>query len=263
MSMMNDTIPGPASIGPSARPCGERRHSVTQARRLALTVAGAALAAVWSILAPTAATAAGCTSSPAPGIDWRDCNKRHLMLPGSNFERANLSGADLSVTDLSKTNLNFANLEKATLLRAWFTGAVADNANFSRVEAYRTGFAKVSAKGANFSSAELQRADFSGANLKGANFAKAELGRANFQGATLTNTRFSYANLSRADLGQSIFEGPLLLDHAFMYLTRIEGLDLSSSLGLEQEQVDLACGDAKTRLPSGLVAPTTWPCEFD
>ncbi|MDI7863362.1 pentapeptide repeat-containing protein [Rhizobiaceae bacterium n13] len=219
-------------------------------------------AALWA-LPNLPAAAADCSSPPGPGVNWEECTKKHLMLPGSNFERANLAGADLSVTDLGKTNMTSANLEKAALQRAWFTGAKLDNANFSRVEAYRTGFVRVAAAGANFSNAELQRADFREAYLKGANFSKAELGRANFQGATLTNTRFSYANLSRADFTTSIFEGPLQLDHAFLFLTRIEGLDLSTSLGLEQDQINLACGDAKTKLPDGLVAPRTWPCPFD
>ncbi|NEK55267.1 pentapeptide repeat-containing protein, partial [Rhizobium leguminosarum] len=49
-------------------------------------------------------------------------------------------------------------------------------------------------------------------------------------------------------------------DRAFMFLTHIEGLDLSAATGLEQAQIDLACGDASTKLPVGLSAPTTWPC---
>ena len=242
-------------------PNHSRRSSVASGPARSALVATLAVAA-W-ILPGATLKAAECTSPPAPGVDWQECTKKHLMLPGSNFERANLAGADLSLTDLSNTQMAFANLEKAKLQRAWFTGANLDNTNFSRVEAYRTGFLKVSAIGANFSSAELQRADFRGAALKGANFEKAELGRGNFKGATLTNTRFSYANLSRADLTQIVFEGPLQFDQAFMYLTRIEGLDLSASKGLTQLQIDLACGDAKTKLPSGIVPPTTWPCEFD
>ena len=47
---------------------------------------------------------------------------------------------------------------------------------------------------------------------------------------------------------------PLVFDRAFMFLTRIEGLDLSVAQGLEQRQIDLACGDAKTKLPAELKA---------
>ncbi|MBD9371442.1 pentapeptide repeat-containing protein [Rhizobium sp. ARZ01] len=213
--------------------------------------------------AAPAARAADCSSSPEPGIDWSECSKRALMLEGSDFRGANLTGADLMLTDLSRTNMNGANLEKASLARAWFTGATAEKANFNRIEGFRTGFDKVSAAGATFASAELQRASFKGANLTGVDFEKAELGRADFSGAVLTGVRFPYANLSRADLSKAIFEGGLDLSHAFLFLTRIEGLDLSSSTGLEQEQIDLACGNASTRLPAGFTAPPTWPCPFD
>lgn len=205
--------------------------------------------------------AADCGDTPSPGLDWSECSKGNLMLSGNNFQGANLSGADLSVTDLSNTNMNGANLEKANLVRAWFTGAKAEKANFARIEAYRSGFSNVLADGANFASAELQRANFSGAKLTGVDFEKAELGRANFQKAVLTGTRFTLANLSRADLTGAIFEGPITFDRAFMYLTRIQGMDLSAAVGLQQSQIELACGDASTKLPSGLTVPTSWPCD--
>ena len=59
------------------------------------------------------------------------------------------------------------------------------------------------------------------------------------------------------------FEGPIDFTDAFLFLARLEGLDLSKATGLEQMQIDLACGDAKTKLPAGLKAPATWPCKFE
>jgi uncharacterized protein YjbI with pentapeptide repeats len=207
--------------------------------------------------------ASDCGSTPAPGLDWSECAKKSLMLTSSELQGANLFGTDFSLTDLSGSNLTAANLEKANLVRAWLAGARAEKANFARVEAYRSSFVNIIANGASFASAELQRADFSGAQLTGANFEKAELGRAHFKGAVLTGTRFSLANLSRAELAGATFEGPLAFDQAFLYLTRIEGLDLSAAKGLEQAQIDLACGDDKTKLPAGVTAPSSWPCASD
>ena len=149
------------------------------------------------------------------------------------------------------------------MVRASLAGAKADKANFSRLEAYRTSFAGISAQGASFASAELQRADFSQANLTGADFQKAELGRVNFGKATLTGTHFPMANLSRAELRGATFEGPIDFTDAFLFLTRIGGLDLSKATGLEQAQIDLTCGDKATKLPAGLKAPATWPCKLD
>ena len=59
------------------------------------------------------------------------------------------------------------------------------------------------------------------------------------------------------------FEGPLNFTDAFLFLTRFEGLDLSAATGLQQMQIDLACGDDKTKLPEGLKVPATWPCKFE
>jgi uncharacterized protein YjbI with pentapeptide repeats len=211
----------------------------------------------------SSAFAADCGMTPSSGIDWGGCNKKNLMLEGGDFQKANLVDADFTLTNLSGTNLTSANLEKATLVRAWFTGAQVDKANFAKVEAYRSGFENVSAQGASFAGAELQRSNFNGATLTGANFEKAELGRATFTKAVLTGASFSLANLSRADLSGATFEGPISFDRAFMFLTRISGLDLSQATGLQQAQIELACGDSNTKLPAGLTVPQSWPCDSD
>jgi uncharacterized protein YjbI with pentapeptide repeats len=209
------------------------------------------------------ALAGECSSMASPGLDWSECTKKNLVIPGSELEGANLFNTDLAQTDLSGSNLKSANLEEATLVRTSFAGAKAEKANFAKVEAYRSNFAGVAADGASFANAELQRSNFSGAQLTGANFEKAELGRANFDQATLKDVRFSLANLSRADLRTAHIDGQIVFDRAFMFLTRIEGVDLSAAQGLEQAQIDLACGNAATKLPTGLSTPASWPCQSD
>ena len=231
------------------------------------TIAPLAFGMVLSTAASTfgcgAAVAADCGSTASPGLDWSECSKKSIIIPGSNLEGANLTGTDFNATDLGNSNLTSANFEKASLMRASLAGAKAEKANFSRVEAYRSSFVGISADGASFASAEFQRADFSGASLKNANFEKAELGRANFQKAILTDARFWLANLSRADLTGSTIKGKPVFEGAFMFRTRIEGVDLSAAQGLQQSQIDLACGDASTKLPDGLSTPGSWPCTAD
>ncbi|WP_271899432.1 pentapeptide repeat-containing protein [Candidatus Phyllobacterium onerii] len=209
------------------------------------------------------ASAADCSARPAPGLDWSDCRKNMIMIPRSDLEGANLVNTDFTGTDLSHSNLKAANLSEASLLRASLADANAEKANFTEVEAYRSSFKHISADSASFKNAELQRTNFTGAKLTGANFEKAELGRADFDNAVLTGARFSYADLSRADLTQAKFEGALLLDHTFMLLTRIEGVDLSAAQGLHQDQINHACGDDNTKLPPGLKTPSAWPCPPD
>lgn len=204
-----------------------------------------------------------CMTAPSPGINWRDCNRSNVVLQGGNLEGADLTGADFSASDLRRANLNSANLEQSTLVRASLAGASAQKANFAKAEGYRSSLAGISAEGASFAGAELQRSDFSGAVLTGADFEKAELGRANFDKAVLTGTRFPLANLARADFSGASFQGAIDFKKAFMFLTRIEGLDLSAATGLDQAQIDIACGNADTKLPSGLTKPASWPCPFD
>lgn len=226
-------------------------------------LAPALVAGLFAMAAPAAGNAAGCRDSAGPSTDWADCNKKALMLGGSDLQGANLVSTDFTLTDLRGANLTGANLEKATLVRSSVAGAKAEGANFSKVEAYRCNFAEIAAEKASFVNSELQRANFSGARLTGANFEKAELGRANFEKAEITGTRFSHANLSRATFTTASFTGPIDFDGAFMFLTRIEGVNLSEATGLEQEQVDMTCGDSTTRLPAGLNPPAGWPCASD
>lgn len=229
---------------------------------MAAAIAGAlSVAAILFAAAPV--HAADCRAAPRPSVDWSDCNKSRLMLPESALDGSNLFGADFSYTDLRQSSFVGANLEKATLTRATLAGSKADDASFVRAEAYRVNLSGVSARQASFVSAELQRANLTGADLTGADFQKAELGRAIVTGAVLTGARFPMANLARTNFNEATFEGPIDLAGAFLLLTRIEGLDLSQATGLQQWQVDQACGDADTRLPDGLETPADWPCDGD
>jgi len=215
------------------------------------------------LILPATVHAGNCGAYPSAKVDWSGCIKKNLMMSGNDFKGADLSEADFSLTDLRNNNFSGANLSKARFIRAWFTGSVADGADFSRAEGYRAGLQSISAKGAKFESAELQRANFGGSNLAGANFEKAELGRTTYDKADITDVDFTLANLSRADLSKATFTKAPRFEKAFMFLTRIEGLDLSGAAGLDQSQVDLACGDKTTKLPPGLNAPADWPCAED
>lgn len=209
------------------------------------------------------AAAANCKSPPAPGLDWSGCNKSHIKLAGADLKGANLSSVDFTLTDLRAADFRSSNLEKAKLVRASLAGASAQNAIFARVEAHRASFVRFFARNVSFASAELQRADFSRAHLIDVDYKKAELGRAKFQGTILEDVQFSRANLSRADFSGASFAGSIEFDGSILFLTRVEGIDLSAASGLLQSQIDMACGNAATKLPLGLTAPARWPCEFD
>jgi uncharacterized protein YjbI with pentapeptide repeats len=214
-----------------------------------------------SLAAP--ARADDCRSAASAGIDWSRCDKKLLMLGGSDLSGARLGEADFTATDLMNTRLDGADFEKARLIRASLAGASAKAARFARVEAYRTSFQNLDAPGASFESAELQRSDFRGATLSKANFTKAELGRSQFDGAELGGVSFALASLARADFRGAKLSAPVNFDRAFLFLARLEDIDLSAATGLAQSQIDMACGNAATVLPEGLSRPKTWPCGFD
>ncbi|NTJ41749.1 pentapeptide repeat-containing protein [Agrobacterium larrymoorei] len=236
---------------------------VSVLRRNMKLACGASMLAAVLLAVAGPAKAASCRADAVAAIDWTECNKRLLMLGGSVLDGATLKGTDFTYTDLRGSSFNKANFEKAKLIRTSLASSQLEGANLSKIEAYRSDFSDVNAENAVFLSAEMQRANFENAKLVNANFSKAELGRADFNGATLTGTKFSKTNLSRASFKGASFNGPIDFEDSFLLLTRIEGLDLSSATGLDQRQIDIACGDDKTKLPSGLTKPGNWPCPED
>ena len=217
-------------------------------------------AAAIGVLAATDVHAANCSAAPSAGVDWQDCRKRNLILDGSDLSAAKLADADFSSTDLRRTKLEAADLTKADLGRAMLDRASAANSSFEKALGYRTSFANADLVNANFAKSEMHRANFKNANLANANFEKSELGRVDFSGAIISGVDFSFANLSRADLRTAKFDGAIDFSSAYLYLTRVEGVDLSQMVGLEQWQVDMACGDDKTKLPQGISPGGNWPC---
>ncbi|NKN34926.1 pentapeptide repeat-containing protein [Agrobacterium sp. a22-2] len=237
------------------------RPSITTYRK-AILQSVLMLAALFGCSWQEALAANECRVSPTPGINWQNCDKKLLMLNGSDLGGANLTEADFTSTDLRDSNLAGAIFEDAVLVRASLARSKAQGANFSGIEAFRTEFGGMDAPGAVFVSAELSRSNFTKANLADTDFRKADLGRSQFDGADVSGSRFSLANLARTDFRQAAFAKPVDFDRAFMFLTRIEGVDLSAATGLTQWQLDMACGDDATVLPTGLKKAASWPCKF-
>lgn len=228
----------------------------TAARKLIVSLAIAA-----GLLQPAGpAVAADCDGAARPGVDWSGCRKRNLIMDGSKLERAAMAEADFTSTDLRNSNLVRADFSKATLVRSMLDGSVAPDASFEKAVGFRTSFAGADLAGANFTKSEMQRADFTRAKLNGIDFEKSELGRAVFTEAAIDGTRFRYSNLARADFRKARFETAIDFEGAYLYRTRFEGVDLSKAKGIAQWQIDLACGDASTKLPQGINPASGWPC---
>ncbi len=92
---------------------------------------------------------------------------------------------------------------------------------------------------------------------------KADFSRVNFSNANLKGVNLSFSNISRANLSGTLIDENFSLEGSYLFLTRIEGLNLSALKGLAQWQVNMACGNDNTQLPDGLTQPTSWPCKFE
>lgn len=100
--------------------------------------------------------------------------------------------------------------------------------------------------GTDLSNQCLQNSNFQGTDLTDAKLVMSCLSHANLRQASLRHADLSGANLFEAKLDAADFTGAVLSS------TSLKSADLSRTKGLTQAQLDLACGDANTRLPAGL-----------
>lgn len=106
----------------------------------------------------------------------------------------------------------------------------------------------------SFSGARLRQSDMSLATMDGVNFSGANLSIANLYGARFTGASFKNANLDDATLVGGSFDGADFTG-ATMNKANLSGAEMAKSRGLTQDQLNSACGDAFTELPSGLNVP--------
>ena len=212
-------------------------------------------------LVTTTPARADCSQVAEAGIDWSGCRKRSLILSDTTLSNSKFIGTDLSSSDLRNSELSMSDFEKANLVRASLKGAIAKKANFSNSLASRTDFSEGDFEESKFQKAETSRTNFSNSNLQNSDFSRGEFARANFSGANITGVNFDFSNLARADFRNSNYAVVPSFSNSYFFQTRIEGMDLSKADELKQWQIDLACGDKQTKLPAGLQAPSSWPCE--
>jgi uncharacterized protein YjbI with pentapeptide repeats len=159
---------------------------------------------------------------------------------GSMFlSRINLEGTNLEGVDLHTANLREADLSRTVLRGANLEGTNLEQANLRVANLHTANLIGANLRGADLSRTVLWRADLSGAILSGAilwradlreaDLSRADLSGANLIGANLWGTDLRKANLSRADLRET--------------------------KNLNQQQIDSAICDHKTKLPPGLNTP--------
>lgn len=117
---------------------------------------------------------------------------------------------------------------------------------------------------ADFSYTNLSGRDFSGSRLRQADLSLATADRTRFHGANLSianlfGGRFSSADFSNANLQEAVFVGAYLGGARFagadLTNANFSGAEMDSAQGLTQLQLNAACGDATTTLPTGMTIP--------
>jgi len=139
------------------------------------------------------------------------------------------------------------------------------------VEKYtRASLADCNLQSSNMYASKLERVNFSFCELNGINISNSKAVKAEF-----SYTKLKYADLSSSDFTEAMFDGAHLdfanlssikavkteFTDALMVGTNLEYVDLSEAIGLTQEQVNQACINEKTSLPSGLV--WKFACQYD
>ena len=108
--------------------------------------------------------------------------------------------------------------------------------------------------GRNFTGSRIRQSDMTIAIADRTNFTGANLSLANLFGVRATGANFTGANLDEASLVGAYF-GSANFTGARLRGTNVSGADMANVRGLTQEQLNTACGDATTTLPSGLTVP--------
>ena len=138
--------------------------------------------------------------------------------------------------ELRGVNLRFASAIGAFFVKANLVDANLEDADFSGAD-LREGF---------LTNAKLRRVNFTSADLRMARCPNADLRKAKLRNADLREAKLWQRYLGGADLGGADLRG-----------ADPRGADLEEAYNLSQAQLDLACGDEKTKLPPSLTVP---PC---
>ncbi len=103
----------------------------------------------------------------------------------------------------------------------------------------------------NFAHARLRQADLSASVMNHTSFAGADLRDVNAYGGVFTGASFAGADLAAASFVGAFLQGADF-SGAKLAGANFSGAEMDKARRLTQRQLDAACGDSSTTLPSGL-----------
>lgn len=119
---------------------------------------------------------------------------------------------------------------------------------------FQGSFGGLEARGLNLSGARLRQADLSLTVMNRTRFTNADLRDVNAYGAVFSSSNFAGANLTNASFVGAYLQGSNF-SRATLNGANFSGAQLTRTTGLTQSQLNRACGDSSTELPSGLRIP--------
>lgn len=183
------------------------------------------------------------------GVKLKDSNFSGALFNNSNLSGGRIDGSDLTGAHFRKALLyriegqkvmmESAVLEDATLTEAKVSNSVLRSANLRRADLSRAHFQDNDFTHSNLVSVKAPAVDFTGSN-----FHKARLDHVNLNEAILDNAKFHGVSFGYAVMSDASLNG-----------TDLSGAKMSNVQGLQQAQLDMACGNAMTELPDGLSVP--------
>lgn len=119
---------------------------------------------------------------------------------------------------------------------------------------FQGNFGGLEARGLNLSGSRLRQADLSLTVMNRTRFSNADMRDVDAYGAVFSSSNFSGANLTNASFVGAYLQGSNF-SGATLNGTNFAGAQLTRATGLTQSQLNRACGDSSTILPSGLRIP--------
>tara|TARA_R110002167_G_scaffold7040_14_gene33257 strand:- start:1578 stop:2069 length:492 start_codon:yes stop_codon:yes gene_type:complete len=119
---------------------------------------------------------------------------------------------------------------------------------------FQGSFGGLEARDLNLTGARLRQADLSLSVMNRTRFNNTDMRDVDAYGAVFSSSNFSRANLTNASFVGAYLEGSSF-SGATLDGTNFSGAQLARATGLTQAQLNRACGDASTTLPSGLRIP--------
>lgn len=131
---------------------------------------------------------------------------------------------------------------------------VQNGASCPRCNLFQADFSNKVLKNRNLAGARIRQADMSLSVLNYSNMSHADLRDVNGYGGLFTGVDFSGANMTNATFVGAYLQGANFRG-ATLRGVNFSGAEMDKAQGLNQRQLDGACGDDKTTLPGKLHLP--------